>query len=418
MNPEHLVSSCRNSIVWPGEFPGAHWVDVQEEQAVLDVLRNGSLFRYYGIGAPAAVDRFEAAACAYYGAPYALAVNSGTGALLAAMSALGVGPGGEVIVPAFLWVATVGAVVQCNAIPVLCEVDDSLNMDPAALERAITARTRLIVPVHMAGAPCDMDGIMAVARRHGIPVLEDCAQCNGGEFHGRKVGTFGDLGIFSLQLNKNITCGEGGLIVTKDRRLFERAFSAHDMGLIRRDGRLAAPEPYALSWGAGRRMTELCGAVAAVQLTKLPAILDRMRGSKRRLKERLAGLPGVSFRRLPDPAGDTGPFLILMLPDEARARAAVERMQAGGLHSAIRLADYGMHIYSNITALVNRTPLSPAGNPWNLPGNTDRRLDYDRGACPRSDALFAHSVLLPIPSILTPELETAAAWLIRAAVAV
>ena len=124
----------------------------------------------------------------YYGTKYALALNSGTGALMAAMSALEIGPGCEVILPAFLWVATVASVVHQNAIPVLCEVDESLSLDPADLERKITDRTKLIVPIHMAGTPCDMDAIMAVANRRGIPVLEDCAQCNGGTYRGRTLG--------------------------------------------------------------------------------------------------------------------------------------------------------------------------------------------------------------------------------------
>ena len=240
------------NINWPFEFPGAYWIDEKEEQAVLDVLKNGSMFRYYGLGEPKYVNAFEAAACEFYGAKYALGLNSGTGALITVMQALGVGPGSEVIVPAFMWVATVGAVVQCNAIPVLCEVNDTFGLDPLDLEKKITSRTKLIVPVHIAGSPCDMNAIMAIAKKHDIALLEDCAQCNGGDIEGRKVGTFGDAGIFSLQLNKNITCEEGGLIITNNERLYTRVFSAHDMGLVRVDGRLATPESYAIAWGSGR----------------------------------------------------------------------------------------------------------------------------------------------------------------------
>jgi 8-amino-3,8-dideoxy-alpha-D-manno-octulosonate transaminase len=400
-------------ISWPYEFPGAYWLDQEEENAVLDVLRNGSLFRYYGLNAPTKVDGYEATARDFYEVKYALGVNSGTGALMTAMTALGVGPGTEVILPAFLWVATVGVVVQLNAIPVLCEVDDSLNMNPADLEKKITPRTKLIVPIHMAGAPCDMEAIMAVARKHNLAVLEDCAQCNGGEIKGKKVGTFGTMGIFSLQLNKNMTCGEGGLIITNDEKLFTRAFSAHDMGLIRVGGRLAAPEPEAVLWGQGRRMTELCGAVAGVQLKKLPKILANMRGSKKRIKGMLQGL---TFRKIHDETGDTGPFLILILKDEAGAKKAVEQMKEQGLHNAFRLADYGLHIYYNIPSLVNKIPVSPAGNPWNLQENISSNWTYNKGTCPASDALFARSILIPIPSCLTPDQEKAAAEIIKNAI--
>jgi 8-amino-3,8-dideoxy-alpha-D-manno-octulosonate transaminase len=399
-------------VDWPFAFPGAYWLDEQEDKAVLDVLHNGSLFRYYGIGKPRYVDAFEAAAKEFYGVKYALGVNSGTGALMVGMSALGVGPGCEVIVPAFMWVATVGAVVQLNAIPVLCEVDDSFGMNPDDLERKITPRTKLIVPVHMAGAPCDMDGIMAVANKHGIAVLEDCAQCNGGEISRRKVGTFGQVGIFSLQLNKNMTCGEGGLIITNDERLHHRAFSAHDMGLVRVEGQLAAPDSWAITWGAGRRMTELCGAIASVQIKKLPSILSNMRASKKRIKTMLGGF---RFRRLIDVDGDTGPFLILVLPDEDAAIKAADEMRNSGLHSVSRIADYGLHIYYNIPSLVGKVPLSPAGNPWSLKENAASVYHYTKGACPQSDALFGRSVLLPIPSRLTETQEKAAAEAIRSA---
>jgi 8-amino-3,8-dideoxy-alpha-D-manno-octulosonate transaminase len=402
------------TVIWPAPFPGAYWLDGQEDRAVLDALHRRALFRYYGLNKPKHVTAFEQTACKFYGVKHALAVNSGTGALFTAMTALGIGPGCEVIVPAFFWVATVGAVVSANAIPVLCEVDDSFCLDPRDLAQKITPRTRLIIPVHMAGAPCDMKAIMAVARRHDIPVLEDCAQANGGSFAGKMAGAFGTLGIFSLQWNKNATAGEGGLLVTNDAKLYERCVAAHDLGIPWSNG--APCETGAVTWGAGRRMSELTGAVAAVQLKKLPRILRHMRASKRRIKALLEGTPGLGFRRLNDAKGDTGPFLILLLASEAAAKTAVQRMRAAGLSTAVRLVDYGLHIYSNIPQLVNKAPLSPAGNPWSLPQNQLSVYDYRAGACPRSDELFARSILVPIPSRLTRAQENAAAGIIRMAV--
>jgi len=404
------------TIQWPHEFPGAYWLDEQEQQAVISVLRKGSLFRYYGLHEPRYVDAYESAARDFYGAQYALALNSGTGALITALRALGIGPGCEVILPAFMWVASVGAVVQVNAIPVLCEVDESFSLDPTDLEKKITERTRLIVPIHMAGCPCDMAAIMSVAKKHGIAVLEDCAQCNGGEFGGQKVGTFGDIGIFSLQLNKNMTCGEGGLLITDDEKLYTRAFSAHDMGLVRVEGRLAVPEPYAVQWGSGRRMTELCGAVASVQIKKLPAIIQHMRDSKKRIKTMLQTVDALQFRRLNDAAGDTGPFLILILADADAGAQAVQQMKEAGLHNVFRVIEYGAHIYFNIPSLVQKVPLSPAGEPWSLAANRQSVHEYDKGTCPASDALFARSILVPIPSCLTVQQETQAAAIIKAAV--
>jgi 8-amino-3,8-dideoxy-alpha-D-manno-octulosonate transaminase len=259
---------------------------------------------------------------------------------------------------------------------------------------------------------------MEIADRHGIPVLEDCAQCNGGTYRGRAVGSIGRAGIFSLQLNKNITSGEGGLLITDDERIYYRAFSSHDMGMIRVKGRLAMPEPYAVAWGAGRRMSELCGAVASVQMEKIDDILGAMRASKRRIKAMLADVPGIGFRKLNDAQGDAGAFLIMLMDTEARAVAAVQKMKAAGLHNVFRVADYGLHIYYNIPALVGKVPLSPSGNPWNLPENGKSVYSYDKGTCPESDALFARAVLLPIPSRLTETQEHAAVDAIRQAVSV
>jgi dTDP-4-amino-4,6-dideoxygalactose transaminase len=397
---------------WPYEFPGINWLGHDEVEAVLDVLRKGSLFRYYGPEAPTHVAQLEDWARQYYGIRHALAVNSGTGALFTAISAMGIGPGCEVIVPAFLWVATVTAIVQCNAIPVLCEVDDSLNMDAEDLRRKITRRTRLIVVVHMAGAPADMGAVMQVAKERGLPVLEDCAQCNGGSFQGRKVGTFGKAGVFSLQINKNVTAGEGGLLVTDDERLYTRLVAAHDLGIPWKKSSPDESSDVQL-WGQGRRMGELAGAVANVQLRKLPEVVAHMRASKQRIKETLADLPGVSFRRLNDPAGDTGPFLILCLENETRARRAVEDLTSKGVKNVFHLAGYGLHIYFNIGALVKRVPLSAAGNPWSLPQNADSVYDYARGACPRSDERFARSIIITIPSKLTEAQEKEMAGAIR-----
>ncbi|HOM16760.1 MAG TPA: DegT/DnrJ/EryC1/StrS family aminotransferase, partial [Thermoguttaceae bacterium] len=287
---------------------------------------------------------------------------------------------------------------------------------PADLEKKITRRTRLIVPVHMAGSPCDMDRIMAIAAQHGIPVLEDVAQANGGCYRGRKLGTFGAMGIFSFQLNKNATAGEGGLLVTNDERLYWRAFSAHDMSLFWRDAQPVDPEPDVLTWPQGRRMPELCGAVASVQIRKLPQIVQHMQQSNRRMRAQLEGTPGLQLRRLNDPEGDAGPFLIFLLENEAKAIHAVRQMKEAGLQSAVRLADYGLHIYSNIPALVSKTTLSSAGNPWSLEQNAQSVYRYAKGACPASDALFARSILLPVPSRLTEEQENWAVQVIKKAV--
>lgn len=400
---------------WPSGFPGVNWLNWQEEEAVIDVVRKGALFRYYGPQSPTHVDQLEEYARTFYDVRYALAVNSGTGALCTAMSALGIGPGTEVIIPAFLWVATVTAVIQNNAIPVLCEVDDSFNMDPDDLEKKITPRTKLIAAVHMAGTPCDMDAIMRVANKHDIPVLEDCAQCNSGSFKGQKVGTFGKAGIYSLQINKNVTAGEGGLLVTNDENLYARLVAAHDLGVPWKQAQPDQASEVCL-WGQGRRMGELAGAVANVQLRKLSQVVSHMKVSKQRIKDTLGEIKGVSFRRLNDPDGDTGPFLILTFENESRAIRITRHLTDGGIENVFHLLDYGLHIYHNIRSLVEKVPLSPAGNPWSLPQNADSVFEYAKGTCPMSDNLFSRSVIITIPSRLTIEQERQMAQTIRNAV--
>jgi dTDP-4-amino-4,6-dideoxygalactose transaminase len=188
------------------------------------------------------------------------------------------------------------------------------------------------------------------------------------------------------------------------------------MGVVRQKGRLAQGANIPNSWGMGRRMSELCGAVAWAQLKKLPVILSHMRESKRRIKEGLKGIPGLAFRRMNDAEGDTGAFLVLMLPDESRAVKALGVMREKGLFNAARVSEYGQHIYYNIPSLVQKIPLSAAGNPWSLEQNRPGNYDYRKGACPRSDGLFARSLILPVPSKLTRAQEKGAVKIIREAV--
>ncbi len=391
----------------PYEFPGGNWYDREEEEAALRVIRARSPFRYYGPQCRFEVDQFEEEFARAVGVKHALAVNSGTQALATAMSALGIGPGAEVIVPGYLWIAIIASIVRLGAIPVLAEIDDSFTLDPDDLEKRITPRTRLIVAVHMTGAPADMERIMKVARRHKLPVLEDCAQCSGGSFQGKRVGSIGTIGIYSLQLNKNMTTGEGGMIVTNSQHLIRRAFSIHDLGYPRINGRLVMKDgPYAL-WGFGGRLNEIAGAIGRVQLKKLPRIVAAMRKAKRAIKRGIGDLDGITFRRLNDARGDTSAFLTLILPNANLAKKFVSAINAeklyGGLASLGRVADTGMHVYSNIHSLVGRHSNSPDGFPWTLEANRKSKYDYGRGALPRSDELMDRSLVMSVPSVLTQQ---------------
>src|SRR5215472_7520864 len=283
----------------PLEFPGVHHMDDEEVQAALRVIRSRSLFRYYGVDPQGEVATFESEFARFLGVSHALAVTSGSGALHVALSALGVGPGQEIIVPAYLWVAVVAAVVNLGAIPVLADIDESFTLNPADVERRITPRTTGIIVVHMSGAPADVPALVEITRKRGLFLLEDCAQCAGGSIRGKKVGSFGDMGIFSFQMNKNMSSGEGGCVVTSDRRLYQRAVAAHDNGYARDESGRAIYDNLDLClWGRGCRLDELRGAVLRVQLRKLPQIIAHMRQSKYRIRRALEAFPQVRLRRI------------------------------------------------------------------------------------------------------------------------
>lgn len=392
----------------PLEFSGVHHMDEQEVEAAARVLRSRSLFRYYGIDLQFETDQFEAEICAFTGARHALAVSSGTGALHVALAALGVGPGQEVIVPAFQWVAAVAAIVNLGAIPVLADIDDTFCLDPADAERRITSHTRGIVVIHMSGAAGDIHAVRDLAKARGLFLLEDCAQCAGGTVGGRHVGTFGDIGTFSFQMNKNMTSGEGGCLITNDDRLFERAFAAHDLGYMRdKNGRLAMDDPDLLMWGHGYRMDEIRAAVLRVQLGKLPRIVEAMRRSKRRIRAALEAMPEVKLRRLIDPAGDTSCFLLTTFRDGVTASTARDWLHAEGIAthpqgvSNILLKDFGLHAYINIASLTRRSSVDRGGFPWSHPMNQGLGGKYEPGICPVADDLFERTLMLPIPSCLT-----------------
>jgi len=392
----------------PLEFPGIHHMGEEELDAAKRLLTSRSLFRYYGIDLRHEVDQFESEFASFIGVKHALAVSSGTGALQTALSALGVGPGQEIIVPAYMWVSVVAAVVNQGAIPVLADIDETFCMDPAQLERQITGRTKGVIVVHMSGAPANIKAIRDITRKRGLFLLEDCAQCNGGTVDGERVGSFGDMAAFSFQMNKNMTAGEGGGVVTNDDRLYRRAFACHDMGYARDEGgRLIFSDPDLCLWGKGYRLDELRGALLRVQLRKLPRIIENMRRSKYRIRKALEKFSQVNLRRIVDTKGDTGCFLITSFADAATAKRLNQALRAEGIVTSpqgvsnVVMTDWGLHLYYNIASLVKQTSVDGRGFPWKLAENAGSKVCYDKGTCPVADSLFERSVILPIPSCLT-----------------
>lgn len=308
---------------------GTQFYDEKERAELLEVLEAQSPFRWYGPRKPGKVLQFEKEFAVRMQARFALGVTSGTAALQCAMAALEIGPGDEVILPAWTWHSCFNAIVLAGALPVCAEIDSSFNIDPAAIEQHITPQTKAILAVHLQGNPCRMDRILAIAKQHRLRVVEDCAQSVGASFQGRPVGSLGDIGIYSLQINKSITAGEGGALVMNDPALFERAARFHDLGGFRAPHQEVAGAAR-LEWlfGANYRMNEFTGGILLAQLRKLDRIVAAVRANARLVYEGLRDLPGVQFRQLPDPAGELGAGVFLDFGTKARCDRFLAAMKA------------------------------------------------------------------------------------------
>ena len=388
----------------------------EEIDAVSSVLRSGQLFRYRG-GEGGQADVCEKQMAALFGCRYALVVTSGTGALICGLVGLGIGPGDEVIVPAYTWMASAGAVLSVGAIPVLAEVNETLTLDPEDLKRRIGARTKAVIPVHMGGRPSDMDAIRAIADAHGVQVLEDACQAIGGDYKGRRLGAIGDAGAFSFNQFKTIGCGEGGALLTNSRKIFERALYYHDMGCAFRDrAGTMTEEPFL---GNTLRMNEILCAVLRVQLGRLDGILARLRERRDWILNAVRAEPSpVDIAPSVDLPGDCGiNAAFLFKTTEAReevARRAKELSAACDLCSPI---DSGLHVYTNWSVLLNRQGgFCPAMNPFERVENKDCRTTIAPDCCPRTLAILARTGSIKVDISWTREqCETIAVVLCQAA---
>lgn len=370
--------------------PGLELVADEEIEAVINVLRSRYLGRYGPDDDPrfgATVHSLERQVAELCGVRHALAVNSGTSALQCIFAALDIGPGDEVIVPGFTFVATFSSVAYSRALPVLAEIDETLNLDPDDVERRITPRTKAIVAVHMMGNPARLTELQAVADRHGLALIEDACQAFGATYHGRWVGSIGRAGALSFNVFKTVTCGDGGMMLTDDTEVFERAFAFHDQG--HRPLRKGIEVGTRASLGLNFRMTELSGAVLGAQVARIGTIRDRLRANRDLFRSLIADLPSISFRAQPDPAGDLGTFLTVLFPDEATARRV-----AGGLGSSV-VADSGWHVYNHMEHLLSQRLAVDRGCPFDC-ATCGTAAPYHRNMLPQTDAVLARAVNIGI----------------------
>ena len=363
-----------------------------ELDAIAAPLFGGKLFRYQPDGRGQCA-RFERRWAQRLDIAHATMTASGSLALTAALVGLGIGPGDEVIVPAHTYMATATSVLAAGAIPVIVEIDESITLDPAALDAAVGPRTAAVVPVHMWGLVCDMDAILAVARKHKLKVIEDACQCVGGSYRGRAVGTLGDAGAFSFNYFKNLTCGEGGAVVLHDGLAAQRARCFIDSCGFFWGGKEQDVQPFA---AAGARASEIEGAMMNAQLDRLDPLLADLRRVKRAMVE---ALHAAGHRTAPvhDAAGECA-SKIMVLCDSAEDAARLAERNRGEVAAATR-----RHTYTDWDPVLQRRGAHhPALDPFRLKENAGCRMDYTPDMCPRSLDILHRTVMLGVNPDLTP----------------
>ncbi len=385
---------------FPTHMLGASLIGQEELNELADVVREQSPFRHYGIGSPEKVKKLEEMFEKRLECKYALAVSSGSAALLCAVAAAGLGPGDEVIIPSFAWYTDYCVLVTMGVTPVFADIGDDLNMDPADFERKITPKTKAVIPVHYQGAPAKMDEIVRIARAHDLLIIEDCAQALGGSYHGKLLGSFGDIAITSFQTHKMITSGEGGMLFTNNEEFYVRAIRYHDLGFVRPffeaklENKALAARELAFA-GLQLRMSELQGAFLCAQLNRLDGILDTCRRAHRRIREHLAGNPHFSIRY---EEGDCGLAFIMLMPTKEIAERFSAAMNAEGIPCGP--TSFCCNLVSDYPAKTKA--MANANMPPFGKGFDGQNLEYDAMTmCPKTDDYVARFVAIGIGPLYT-----------------
>lgn len=382
-------------------YKGAAAIGEEEKQAVMEVLDAQSLFRYYGPKPLFKVAAFEKAFSEYVGAQHCIAVSSGTAALRVGLAALGIGPGAEVIVPAVTFIASVGAIVASRARPVFAEVDQHMQLDPADLERCLTHYTKAIMPVHLTGIAADMHPIVDFARRHGLAVIEDAAQSCGSLYKGQHVGTIGDVGCFSFQLEKNITSGEGGAMVTNDAELFRRAAIYSDQGGQFWTFHAGIRDNYGGQpvIGENLRMAEIPGAILGAQVAKLAPLMERIERNTGTIREAAAQIKGLGVVETAPERDRHALGVLCYMPTPDRADKIAQALQAEGVPAGKVYG--GQPVYAAQQIL--KQLMIVDGCPFNCPSFFPEPIQYSMGMCPRSEDMLARSVMINTGPFYTEE---------------
>lgn len=374
-------------------MPGFEIFGDEEKKEVMDVLETGVLFRYGFDQARQGhwkAASFEKQLCETTGAGFSHLCSSGTAALSLALAACGIGAGDEVIIPPFTFVATFEAVINAGAVPVFGEIDETLCLNPDKLDAVVTERTKAVVPVHMCGSMARIDKLKAFCDAKGLTLIEDACQALGGSFKGKHLGTFGDMGCFSFDSVKTITCGEGGGIITDNKELYQRADQYADHGHDHLGGSDRGADGHPIM-GSNFRISELNAAVGVAQLKKLDKILEIQRRNKQAVKDAMTGLPGVTFRDIPDPQGDSATFLSFFMEDETKARNTCKALGEAGVDGCAYYYDNNWHYLKHWHHL--KTLSGAAKLPLEL---LENQPDYASVLVPDSDAIIKRNISMQI----------------------
>ena len=326
-----------------------------------------------------------------FGCKYPIFLSSGHAALTSALVAMGIGPGDEVIVPAYTYIATAMAVVASGAIPIIAEVDDTLTISPEDIKKKISKHTKAIIPVHIQGFPCNMKAITDIAKEHNLFVLEDACQSDGGSFDGKRLGTIGDAGALSFNYFKIISCGEGGALLTNNREIFERAIIYQDSSAVAFFGDQMQDFTTEGFCGNEYRSNELCAAVMNVQLSRLDGILADLRKNKKYMMDQLKGY--CKFIPSNDIEGDCATTLALQFESEEDARSFAV---AEGIYGTLPI-DTGKHIYKHWTPIIEkRGAFNPLMDPFKMAANKDIVPDYHAEMCPETLVKLSKAVYINI----------------------
>jgi len=385
----------------PPNYPGASVMGAEEMKRISETIESQSPFRYYGPDLQQNVQMLEEKMSRKLDIPYVLGVSSCTAALIAALKALGIGYGDKVIVQANTFLATPGAVICSHAVPVFADVDESLNIDPLDLERVMDDEVKAIIVVSILGNPVDLDPILDFARKHKIAVIEDVAQSCGARYKGEYAGTRADIGVYSFQMNKILTAGEGGALVTRSPDLFERAVRYHDQGLFRDKTRygIESNEETNAFIGQNYRMSELAGAALLEQWNKLDSMVDTMRAHCREIKDALLKeLPGIRFRTEADDGESIGSALGIILTANDAAKTFVRMLEAENISTFLL---YGGRPVYLLPQIFHQKTADRNDFPFDYPFKHPVR--YTENSCPRAVDFMARTVYLPISPILNAE---------------